>query len=159
METASLQLKKKGSWWPRVIIAAFVLFAAFIGNMVRQAMQTDVDLVSADYYQKEIAYQQHIDQLKATQGLNEQVLINQASTAETISLVFPESLKPASVQGTVHFFRPSAAKLDFEVPLQLNSDRQQHISTDELTKGLWRVQINWQVAGQSYFNQKDIRIE
>jgi len=159
METASLQLKKKGSWWPKLIIAAFVSFGSFIGYMVYQAMQTDVDLVSADYYEKEIAYQQHIDQVKATQGLSEQVLINQASTAQTISLVFPQSLTPAKVQGTIHFFRPSAAKLDFEIPLQLNSDRQQHISTTELAKGLWRVQINWQVAGQSYFNQKDITIE
>jgi len=159
METTSLQLKKQGSWWPRLIIAAFVLFAAFIGSMVYQAMQTDVDLVSADYYEKEIAYQQHIDQVKATQRLSEQVLINQASVAQTISLVFPEKLTPIDVQGTIYFFRPSDAKLDFEVPLQLNIYNQQHIATTELTKGLWRVQINWQVAGQSYFNQKDITIE
>ena len=159
METASLQLKKQGSWWPKIIITAFVLFGCFIGNMVRQAMKTDIDLVSADYYKKEIAYQQHIDQLKATQRLSEQVLINQAQAAETISLVFPESSTPASVQGTVYFFRPSAAKLDFEVPLQLNSDHQQHIPTTELKKGLWRIQINWEVAGQSYFTQKDFTID
>ena len=159
METASLQLKKKGSWWPKLIIAAFVMFGAFIGYMVYQAMQTDVDLVSADYYKKEIAYQQHIDQVKATQGLSEQVLINQASAAQTISLVFPEGLTPVEVQGTVNFFRPSDAKLDYEVPLQLNIDNQQHISTAKMAKGFWRVQINWQVADQSYFNQKDIRIE
>jgi hypothetical protein len=159
METPSLSSKKKGSWWPKIIIAAYILFAAFIGNMVRQAMQTDVDLVSADYYQKELAYQQHIDRVKATQKLNEQVLINQAVAAEQVSLVFPEELKPASVQGTVHFFRPSAGKLDFEVPLKLNPDRQQHISTTELATGLWRIKINWQVAGQPYYSQKDITIE
>lgn len=159
MKTAALNLEKKSTWWPKLIIATFVLFASFIGYMVRQAMKTDVDLVSADYYKKEIAYQQHIDELKATKKLSQQVLINQASAAEQISLVFPENINTAKVQGNVHFFRPSNANLDFEVPLQLNSDRQQHFSTSTLNKGFWRVQINWQVSGQTYFTQRDIKID
>jgi nitrogen fixation protein FixH len=63
------------------------------------------------------------------------------------------------VKGTVHFFRPSAAQLDFDQPLVLNTDRQQHIRTIGLKKGLWRVKLNWEAGNQQYYMQKDITIE
>jgi nitrogen fixation protein FixH len=147
----------KTSWWPRFIIATFVFFALFIGNMVRQAMQSDVDLVSKDYYKKELAYQEHINQINATQNLNREVLINNAEAAELISLVFPENAA-STITGTVHFFRPSDAKQDFEIPLHLNSDKQQHIPTKALAKGLWRIKLTWSVGERDYYQQQDITL-
>ena len=151
-------INKKTSWWPKLIIATFVGFGLFIGNMVRLAMKTDVDLVSQDYYKKEIAYQQHINQVSATHKLDNDIMISHAAAAEQLSLVFPKNLATDKVTGMVHFFRPSDAKMDFELPLTLNSDGQQHIRTSEMSKGLWRVQLNWQANNQHYFLQKDIII-
>ena len=148
----------KSSWWPKLIIAAFAGFALFIGNMVRQAMQTEVDLVSQDYYQQEIAFQKHINQVQATQALNGQVSITLAAAAEQLSLVFPAESGPEPVAGQIHFFRPSNAKLDFTLPLQLNQDHQQHIPTHSLAKGLWRVHLTWQRQGQDYFLEKVITL-
>lgn len=150
--------KPKASWWPKLIIATFVFFALFIGNMVRQAMQSDVDLVSKDYYKNEIAFQEHINKVSATQKLSESIIINHAVAAEQISLVFPQNIASEDLKGSVQFFRPSDAKLDFEVPLKLNSDNQQHISTTELAKGMWRVKINWHSHNQDYYLQKDITL-
>ncbi len=76
-----------------------------------------------------------------------------------MSLVFPESFAKQKVTGTIHFFRPSSSKLDFELPVQLNADRQQHITTNQLAKGLWRVQINWQAGDKAYYFQKEITLE
>jgi hypothetical protein len=139
-------------------VAAFAGFALFIGNMVRQAMQTDVDLVSKDYYQQEIAYQNHINQVKATRQLADQVTIIHAATAGQLSLVFPAGSLAASGKGQVRFFRPSDARLDFTLPLQLNQQGQQHIRTAALAKGRWRVQLSWQADGQDYFLEQDIKI-
>jgi nitrogen fixation protein FixH len=151
--------KKTASWWPKLIISAFVFFALFIGYMVRLAMQTDVDLVSTDYYKKEIAYQQHLNQVKETNNLPEPIIVTQANAAGQLSLAFPEKFAAQQVTGTIHFFRPSDAKFDFELPLQLNGDRQQHIKTGQLARGLWRVQINWQAGGNAYYIQKEITVE
>lgn len=156
---STLATANKTSWWPKLIIAALVGFGLFIGTMVRRAMQSDVDLVSKDYYQKEIAYQQHMNQVRATQQLANQVTFTQANAAEQLSLVFPAEMAATPVSGQIRFFRPSDAKLDFALPLNLNSDGQQHIRTTTLAKGLWRVQLNWQVNNQDYFVQKDITIE
>jgi hypothetical protein len=149
--------KSQPSWWPKLIVAAFLGFAFFIGNMVRQAMRTDVDLVSQDYYQKEIAYQKHINQVKATRQLAGQVTIAQAAAAGQLSLVFPAGSR-AAVKGQVRFFRPSDARLDFTLPLQLNQDDHQHIRTEALAKGRWQVQLTWQRGGQNYFLEKDITL-
>lgn len=151
--------KTNTSWWPKFIIAAFILFAFFIGYMVRLAMQTDVDLVSKDYYKKEIAYQQHINQVKETNALSAPLTFVLAPAAGQLSLVFPETFANQKVTGTIHFFRPSSAKLDFELPVQLNADRQQHVATSQLAKGLWRVQINWQAGDKAYYFQKEITME
>jgi hypothetical protein len=150
--------QNKSSWWPKLIVAAFIGFALFIGNMVRQAMQTDVDLVSKDYYQQEIGYQKHINQVQATRQLAAQVAITQAAAAEQLSLVFPAGTSPAPGQGQVHFLRPSNARLDFTLPLQLNPEGQQHIRTAALAKGRWRVQLTWQRNGQDYFLEKEIKL-
>jgi hypothetical protein len=150
--------QSKSSWWPKLILAAFVGFALFIGNMVRQAMQTDVDLVSQDYYQKEIGYQKHINQVKATRDLAGQVTMTHAATAGQLSLVFPASKSLAPDKGQLRFFRPSNANLDFTLPLRLNGEGQQHIPTDALAKGRWRVQLSWQRGGQYYFLEKEITL-
>ena len=154
----STPIQTKSSWWPKLIIATFVFFALFIGNMVRQAMNSDVELVSKDYYKKELAFQQHINQVNAAQELREQIIITHAVAAEQISLVFPENTIPENTKGSIQFFRPSDPGLDFETPLKLNSDKQQHFRTTHLTKGLWRVKINWKTGKQAYYLQKDITI-
>lgn len=158
MNTTTIH-KTNTSWWPKLIISAFILFAFFIGYMVRLAMQTDVDLVSKDYYKKEIAYQQHMNQVAETNKLTSQITLVQATAAQQLSMVFPVNFANQKISGTIYFFRPSDAKLDFELPVQLNTELQQHVATSQLAKGLWRVQINWLANNKAYYFQKEITIE
>ncbi|RYF88560.1 MAG: hypothetical protein EOO03_08135, partial [Chitinophagaceae bacterium] len=55
MSSQSMTQNKNTTIWPYAIIAAFVLFIGYIGYMVKGAINSTVDLVSKDYYQKEIA--------------------------------------------------------------------------------------------------------
>lgn len=147
------------TWWPRVIIGFFILFAIFIGNFVRMAMRSDVDLVSKDYYQKEIAYQQHMNTVAQTKENNAEIQITLAEAAGQLVIAFPEFYAGQKVTGTVKFFRPSNAKLDFELPLNLNEARQQFIPVDKLEKGHWKVQISNEVNGKSYFSEQIITLK
>ena len=49
--------------WGKWIIVSFVLFAAFIGILVVICVRQDISLVSKNYYQEELAYQQQIDRM------------------------------------------------------------------------------------------------
>ena len=147
------------TWWPRVIIGFFVLFAIFIGNFVRMAMQSDVDLVSKDYYQKEIAYQQHMNTVAQTKENNAEIQVTLAEAAGQLVIAFPEFFQGRQVAGKVNFFRPSDAKLDFETALNLNEGRQQFIPVEKLEPGLWKVRVNSEVNGKSYFTEQVITLK
>lgn len=142
--------------WPYVIIAVFVLFAGYIGYMVQQALRTTVDLVSPDYYQQELAYQQRMESVARTAALPVPVELKYEAEARQLTLQLPSSLARQPVQGQLHFFRPSNQLLDFTLPLQGPSQR---ISTAKMQPGYWRVRFDFTGGGQAYFIEKELIIK
>ena len=158
MNTAQ-QKPNSFSWWPRLVIAGFILFIAYIGNFVRMAMSTDVDLVSKDYYKQEIAYQQHINTVANTKENKAEIQITLAEAAGQLVVAFPEFYEGQKVAGKINFFRPSDARLDFELALNLNEARQQFIPVEKLERGLWKVRVNSEVNGKNYFSEQIITLK
>ncbi|MFC7666954.1 FixH family protein [Hymenobacter humi] len=78
--------------WPYAIVATFVLFAAYIGYMVQRAMRTNVDLVSADYYQQELAHQQRMESVARTAALPAPVQVRYEGAAQRLTVQIPASL-------------------------------------------------------------------
>ena len=148
----------KRTLWPYAIVAAFVLFAGFIGYLVQQAMRTSVELVSPDYYQQELAYQQRMETVARTAALPAPVEIAFDKAAQRLVLQLPAAMAGQAVQGNVHLFRPSNQQLDFSLPLQLAGTLQQHISTARMQPGYWRVRLDFTVSGQAYFVERNITL-
>lgn len=148
----------KRSLWPYAIVLAFVLFASYIGYMVQQAMRTTVDLVSPNYYQQELAYQQRMETVARTAALPAPVQLVPNAATQQLLLQLPAALMGQPVHGQVHFFRPSNQQLDFTLPLQLTSDLKQRIQTSHLQPGYWRVRLDFTADGQAYFVEKNILI-
>lgn len=117
-------------------------------------MNQDVSLVTKDYYAKEIKYQEQIDKMKRTKELPEPLDINLEASA--IKFSFPKLFKPNEVKGTIQFYRPSDKSKDFAVNVSLDSSYVQSINTVNLQKGLWKIQIDWNAKGNTYFNEKII---
>jgi hypothetical protein len=148
----------KRNVWPYAIIAVFVLFATYIGSMVYQAMQTDVNLVSADYYQQELAHQQRMNAVARTAALPAAVQIRHDATRRRLTLELPAALTGQTLQGQVHFFRPSDQALDFTLPLLPAADRRQSVNTSKMAPGLWRVRLDFTAGGQAYFLEQDLTL-
>ena len=144
--------------WPYAIIATFILFAGYIGSMVYRAMRTDVDLVSADYYRQELAYQQRMESVARTAALPAPVQLTHDAALQRLTLQLPATMAGQAVQGQIHFFRPSDQKLDFSLPLQAASDAPQFINTAKLQPGYWRVRLYFTAGGQVYFLEKNLQI-
>lgn len=144
--------------WPYAIILAFVLFAAYIGFMVQQAMRTSVDLVSADYYQQELAYQQRMESVARTAALAAPVQARYQPEAQRLTLELPAGL--AGATGTVRFFRPSDQQLDFAVPFAPGgTPARQVLSTSRLRAGYWRLRLEFMAGGQPYFFEQELTIQ
>lgn len=145
--------------WPYAIIASFVLFASYIGYMVQQTMRTSVDLVSDDYYQQELAYQQRMESVARTAALPAPVQLHHNPATQQLTLQLPPSMAGQAVQGTLHFFRPSDKQLDFKLPFApTGSPGQQLLSTQKLRPGYWRLRLDFTAGSQQYFLEKELSI-
>ncbi|WP_162052535.1 FixH family protein [Pontibacter pamirensis] len=149
---------KSFTLWPYAIIAAIVLFMGYIIFFVVQAMNQDVDLVSKDYYEQEIAFQDHIEMVGRTKAVGD-VVINYKPESQAILLQLPKSFAGQQITGRVNLFRPSDDKLDQEVPLQLGRDLSQLVETDNLEKGLWKVRVNFSAGEETYYTEETIQLK
>ena len=120
-------------------------------------MTQDVSLVSDNYYEKSLSYQDEIDKQRRTNLLDDQIKIN--FNGEEIDILFPSEYLNKNISGEIYFYRPSNPVLDFKLPLDLNEEGNQIISVAKLEKGFWRLKLNWEMNGNGYYNERAITIE
>jgi len=143
------------SWGIKITI----LYVAFIGMilfMVIRTMTEKVDLVTEDYYQKELQFEQQITQDNAAKnlGANPSITIQ----GDQIKIAFPDTIAHQSVNGTINFYRPSDSSKDVLLPLKPNANGQQEIELSQFIKGLYQVKINWTAATQEYYYETYLTI-
>ncbi|MDP1675845.1 MAG: FixH family protein [Bacteroidota bacterium] len=143
--------------WGFGIVVSFILFALATFVMVYISVSTNVDLVTEDYYEKELKYQQHIDLVKRTSALTQNIDINITET--NIILKYPNLGAPSAYSGVVYFFRPSDKRGDFQKNVGIDSTYMQSFSTEQMQQGLWRAKIFWSVDKKEYYSELPIIIQ
>ena len=136
--------------WGKAIILVFVLFAGFIGTMVYRMSSQRVDLVREDYYQDELAYQQHIDRVRNTVRMP--VGVTYRPEQQQIALAFKGTVS----KGSVTFYRPADRRMDIHIPIPADQAGQRVLSTAVLAKGYWRVQGTWTDGQHDYYAEKEV---
>lgn len=143
------------SWSYRITIL-YVGFVVLIISMVVLAMRQNVDLVAKDYYDQELKYQNKIDVINRTRELSEP-LSWEVKPGE-LSLKFPRQFKGQHIEGSIYFFRPSNAVLDQTIVIVTDTSGIQSISTKELMKGAYKMQVSWSVNNNTYYNEGIIQV-
>ena len=143
--------------WGTGIAIGIIIFVVISITMTIIFMTQDVSLVSDNYYEKSLSYQDEIDKQSRTKLLDEQVKIN--FNGEVINILFPIAYLDKNISGKFYFYRPSNPELDFKLPLHLEEDGSQIIPTQRLEKGFWRLKLNWMMDGNGYYNERAINIE
>lgn len=137
--------------WGKSIILVFVLFAGFIGTMVYRMTRQRVDLVSENYYQDAITFQQHIDRV-ANARINSSVTMIYQSDHQQVVFVLPTDLR----KGEITFYRPGDRQQDFRVNIPTEHPIRQVVPTKSLAKGNWRVQFTWSDGQREYYKEEQI---
>lgn len=142
--------------WGVKIILSFVVFIGVIFTLAYISMNQDISLVSENYYEQELAYEDQIQRIKNTQSLSErpQVVVNRE--AAKVQLVFPESLRASIDEGKLHFFRPSNAALDKDFTISLDQDGKQSFEVKDFSQGLWKAQITWKYRNKEYYQEVNL---
>lgn len=142
--------------WGLGIVIAIVLFMSFILYFVLKVQSDttyDHELVTEDYYKKELEFQNQLNKSQNTKDNGYEVKIQK--TAEGIQLVFPDSLKKEFIKGKVSLYRPSDQRLDFEYQIS-NSETDLLIPKKSLVGGRWDISVDWQYENKKYFTQETI---
>lgn len=130
-----------------------IAFVGFILTLVVISVrQDDIHLVTENYYEKEIRYQDQIDRESASAGLDREVLVFDAPS-KSILLDLPIGAK-----GNLQLFRPSDARLDQELVLDITDVGKKSVPLDKLKSGYWRVQLTWTENGVEFYREKKISL-
>lgn len=136
--------------WGTGITIALVAFMLFILSFVYKAFTNskyDHHLVSTEYYKDEINYQKEIDAQQNLKNLNSKIILK--NTGKGIEINFPEEFKEKKIMGIIDFQRSANEKLDFNMPIQENANKQ-FIPDNKLVKGIYIVKIIWKTDGKTY---------
>ena len=141
--------------WGTGIVIGFIVFIGFILFLVITMVNTSHhDLVTKDYYQDELQYQDEIDAEENANKLS--INVQSKRTPEGYLLIFPENLDLKKIKGNVFLYRPSNKLLDFDLPLVL-SETNLLIPDKRLLEGRWNITVKWEYEGVPYIYRDKIR--
>jgi nitrogen fixation protein FixH len=145
----------KINWGTGLVIgmALFISFILYFVIKISTDKKYDYDLVTEQYYQKEMVFQKEFDAEENSNSL--ETNISGEKTAEGWMLTFPKNIDYTKVKGTVFLYRPSNKQLDFQLPLKLSSPNLL-IPDKRLVAGRWNTIVQWSYEGEDYLYKKEI---
>ena len=143
------------SWGYRVtfITIGFVCFMLFL---VFSAFQQTFDLVTEDYYGKELKFQSQIEKQTNQQQVYDQISCSVSDN--TLRIQFPKELSHHKITGDILFFRPSDAKMDILRSVSCTDSGVQELPLNLFSKGLYRIQMDYAAGGKKYYCEQNIMI-
>ena len=136
--------------WGHGLTISFILFAGFMAWLVVGSFRQNIDLVTDEYYQAELQYQNRIDEI---QNNTESTKVTVVQNEENIELQFPT----APQEGKVHLYRPSNSQYDRHFAVSQGAD-QAIIELEGLVKGYYILKMTWVTDGKSYYQEKGVFI-
>ena len=131
----------------------YVTFVAGIGFLVFKASSQKFDLVTKDYYEQELKYQNVIDQSVNAAKLSAPVTVNKTDTK--LQIGFPAEMKDKKKTIDFYLYYPADAKKDFRKAIEINeNDFVQALPS--AMKGMYELKLSWEVEGVKYYFEKKL---
>ncbi len=126
----------------------YVVFVAGMVFLAFKSSQQNIELVTEDYYAKELLYQQKIDETKRAASLSAPVEIKFINHELTIH--FPKDFATKKIVGNAVLYCPSDEKKDMNQPF-IVTDSAVSIAVPDTYHGLHYVKIEWRVEEVDYY--------
>lgn len=141
--------------WGTKILIVYVAFVLGIVFMVFKSSTQNTDLVTTDYYAKELKYQEKIDEAKRASALSAPVECRISGNSVIIS--FPKDFTGKKLVGEAVLYCPSNEKKDVKKDFALKDEVLQ-ITIPAGSKGLFELHLSWQDESVTYYFEKKIFI-
>ena len=141
--------------WGKKILIVYVVFVTGIGFMVYKSASQKADLVTTDYYAKELKYQDTIDEMGRVASLSSPVLFEVRDNELTIQ--FPKDFAGKQLTGEALLYCPSDENKDFKKDFSV-LDEPVKITLPAANKGLHELHLSWKQGNVTYYFEKKIFI-
>jgi hypothetical protein len=140
------------SWGYRIVIV-YSVFVAGILFMVFRSSNEKFDLVTDDYYGKELQFQQQIDAVKRTAALSGTVKC--VVTNNSLQVNFPKDFEGKKIEGELRLYY--AADKTKDVVKQFTATGNTAVlALPQNNKGSHRLFVIWKVSGTAYYYEEII---
>lgn len=136
--------------WGHKIIIVYILFISGIILLVVKSSSQNQDLVTTDYYEQELLYQQRIDETGRAHALSAPV--HHETRGKNIIIYFPDEMKGLAISARVLLYNIADKRRDVQKDLSTTDGILQFEVPTE-NKGVHDIKINWSADGTSYYSQ------
>lgn len=139
--------------WSYKIAFVYIIFVAGIGFLVFKASSQKFDLVTKDYYDQELKYQEVIDQAANTARLSTSLIVEKS--ASELSITFPPEMRNKEKIIDFYLYYPANAKRDFRKSINIDENKFTQL-LPEAMKGKYELKLSWEVEGVKYYFEKQL---
>ena len=141
--------------WGYKILIVYAVFVFGILFLVFKSSSQKMDLVTEDYYGKELKYQQKIDETNRMAALSAPVKYE--IKKDRLLIIFPKDFLGKTLVGEAVLYCPSDEDKDISQHFTIQ-DTTVEVPIHAVNKGLYELHLNWQADGVSYYFEKKISI-
>ena len=142
--------------WGIGIASAYVVFALSMIGFVIKASQQNNDLVSSDYYEDAVNYQQRIDNRNNANHPGSGIEINYLEEENSLKII---SAAGSVEGGNIFFYKPDNAAKDFEKSFSIVDDSVAYIPLQNVSSGKWKLKISWRNGEKNYYTETSVLIK
>jgi len=142
-----------------MIIGSFTLMVSGLVVFIVFASRQKMDLVSGDYYQKELAHQQEMDRELRSLPFAGQVNISFSPAEQSLLVRFDGGLAADVLDGSIELYSPADASADRSIALALDAQGQQRIPVEGMSSGKWKADIRWRTPQSDFVRKQTLFLE
>lgn len=148
--------KFKLNWGWSMLLVYITFMTVFLFFFWRSFKELESnELVTDNYYEKELVYGEVINKKKNADTMRIQVQI--INDTDGLRIQFPKYIE--NLEGKIILYKPDNSKLDREILIDLNENFIQKIPAEELIPGRWDIKLDWKINNTPYFIERKLNIK
>ena len=141
--------------WGYKILIVYAVFVAGILFLVVKSSSQKMDLVTTDYYAKELKYQEKIDETTRVNALSAPVTYEIKNNE--LVILFPKDFAGKKLTGEATLYCPSDENKDVKQNFNIQ-DAPLIVSIPSIKTNEYELHLSWEADGLKYYFERKISI-
>ncbi len=137
--------------WGTGITLFIILFISFYIFLIFLTKSKPFDMVTEDYYPESIVFEDQIEKTRHAKELDE--IIDIKVINDTLIIKLPAWKNANIATGNFEFYRPSNAKNDISIAVNVNTRGIQKVYPSGLISGRYILKADWIIDGIGYYDE------